>query len=70
MDRPETRKVVTRTAEPRVVCDGLVWHWRHVVRGTWCGTAPMGPLMPASSAGDKGLTECPDCSALASEAIL
>ena len=65
MDQATTQ----RTAEPRVICDGLVFHWRHATRGTLCGVAPAGPLTPASSAVDAGLAECPDCSTRARSLI-
>ena len=67
MDRkPE----MSRSHEPRVVCDGLVFHWRHALIGTLCGVAPSGPLTPASTAVHGGLTECPDCYAAAGRAIV
>ena len=52
----------TTTAEPRVIVDGLVFHWRDGDRLPFCGAVPIvGALLPASQAPDQGLAECPDC---------
>jgi hypothetical protein len=55
--------MATATTEPRVIADGLVFHWRSGAAATpFCGAAPVvGSLMPASQAPDRGLAECPDC---------
>lgn len=47
--------------EPRVITDGLIYHWRDGTAAPFCRAAPLGALMVASQAVNAGLTECPDC---------
>ena len=56
-----SRRDTVRRSEPRVVCDGLVYHYRRTRAVLVCDAAPAGPLAPQTMAVAMGLTVCGDC---------
>jgi hypothetical protein len=55
------RRNTVRRSEPRVVCDGLVYHYRRTHTVLVCDAAPAGSLAPQTVAVAMGLTVCGEC---------